>query len=278
MDDSAPIPKSAWLPLTPQGVAAFASATSGRLLFVQFLFAVAAAATVGWFLNWAWTPTIRDAIKVLPDESRIHQGRLEWPGPSPTVLAEGRFIGFAVDLDHRGEATASSDIVVELGGTDWQVTSLLGALDLPGLLNTTYPQAYTIALNQKELGPWWGAREPFIIALSMGATGLILIVFWTLLALLYAPFVRLAAFYANRVVTLPGCWRLAGAALMPGALFMSAAMVFYGLEAFDLMRLALAFGMHLVVGWFYLIAATACLPRNPAITPAAANPFTPDPS
>lgn len=277
MNVSALMPKTAWLPLTPRGVAAFASASSGRVLFVQFLFALAGAATVGWFFRSAWIPTVRDAIEALPAESRITQGTLEWPGKSPAVLAEGRFIGFVVDLEHRGEAVASSDILVELGKKDWHVSSLLGALHLPGVLDTTYPAGYTIALNRDELGPWWGAREPFIIAIAMGLSGLSLMCSWLMLAMLYAPLVWLAAFYGNRMANLRGCWRLAGAALMPGALFMSAAIVFYGLGAFDLLRLALAFGMHFIVGWFYLFASTACLPRNSGTLPAGANPFVTEP-
>jgi hypothetical protein len=273
MDVVALITKSAWLPLTPRGVAAFASASGGRLRLVQLVFAVASSVAVGWFLNWAWAPTIREAIQALPDQSSIRAGRLEWTGASPTVLAEGRFIGFTVDLEHRGLASTSSDIVVELGATDWQISSLLGALDVPGLWDTTYPRNYSIALNKQELGPWWGAREPILIAASMGATVLLLMLSWMVLAALYLPFVRLGAFYSNRLVTLSGCWRLAGAALMPGAMFLSAAIVLYGLEAFNLLRLALAFAMHLVVGWVYAAAATVCLPRIHTVPPAGTNPF-----
>jgi len=189
------------------------------------------------------------------------------------VLAQGRFIGFVVDLEHRGGATVTSDIFVELGKNHWQVSSLLGALHLPDGLETAYPQGYTIALNRDEVGPWWAAREPFIIAIAMGLSALLLLLSWGVLATLYAPLVWLLAFFGNRAANLRGGWRLAGAALMPGALFMSASMVFYGLGAFDLMRLGLAFGMHLVIGWFYLVASTLCLPRQPDILSAGANPF-----
>jgi hypothetical protein len=277
MNVSALTPKTAWLPLTPQGVAAFARASSGRLLLVQFLFALAGAAAVGWFLSSAWTPTIRDAIKAMPAESRITHGTLVWAGSSPTVLAEGRFISFAVNLEHGGETATSSDVTVELGNNDWHVSSLLGALHLPAGLDTTYPQGYTVPLNRDELGPWWGAREPFIIAMAMGASALFLLLSWTVLAMLYAPLMWLAAFYGNRKANLGGCWRLSGAALMPGALFMSASIVIYGLGAFDLLRLALAFGMHFIIDGFYLFASTACLPRQPGTLPAGANPFASKP-
>jgi hypothetical protein len=278
MNISALMPKTAWLPLTPRGVAAFASASPRRLLFVQFLFALAGAAAIGWFLSSAWTPIIQDAIKALPTQSRITHGTLEWPGDSPVILAESRFLSFVVDLEHGGAATLSSDVIVELGKNDWRASSFLGALDLPGVLDTAYPPNYTIALNRDELGPWWNAREPFIIAIAMGLCGLFLLFSWAVLAAVYAPFAWLAGFYANRVVTLRGCWQLAGAALMPGVLFMTASTFFYGLRAFDLLRLALAFGMHFIIGWFYLFASVACLPRHPETQPAGTNPFNAPPS
>lgn len=278
MNAPATTTKTAWLPLTPQGVAAFASATSNCLMLVQFIFALAGAVTAGWFLSSAWMPTIRDAIKLLPAGAQISQGTLAWPGESPTVLAQARFIGFVVDLEHRGEATVSSDIIVELGQHGWQVSSLLGALHLPDGLETAYPQGYTIALNRDDVGPWWDAREPFIIAIAMGLSALLLLLSWGVLATLYAPLVWLLAFFGNRAANLRGCWRLAGAALMPGALFMSASIVFYGLGAFDLLRLGLAFGMHFVIGWFYLVASTLCLPRQPGDLPGGVIPFHSKPS
>lgn len=278
MNAPARMTKYAWLPLTPQGVAAFASATSNRLMLVQFIFALAGAATAGWFVSSAWMPTIRDAIKVLPAGAQISQGALTWPGESPAVLAQGRFIGFVVDLEPRGGATLSSDIIVEFGTNHWQVSSLLGALHLPDGLETAYPQGYTIALNRDDVGPWWDAREPFIIAIAMGLGALFLLLSWGVLATLYSPLVWLLAFFGNRAANLRGSWRLAGAALMPGALFVSASIVFYGLGAFDLLRLGLAFGMHFVIGWFYLVASTLCLPRQPGIPPIGANPFDSKPS
>lgn len=271
------IPKTAWQPLTPRGVAAFASATTNRLMLVQFLCALAGAVAAGWLVNWAWIPPIRAAIAALPAESNITRGELQWPTNSPFLLADDRFLCVAVDLDHVGKTVTSSDLLLEFGRNDWRISSVLGALDLPSMMNTRYPPGYTVALNRNELAPWWGAREPFIIALVMGLTALLLMTSWVVLATVYAPLVWLGAFYANRMVTLGGCWRLAGAALLPGALFMFTAMVFYGLGAFDLLRLTLAFGMHVVVSWFYLVAGTICLPRHPAVPPPGANPFATEP-
>jgi hypothetical protein len=277
MNVSAFIYKTAWLPLTPRGVAAFATAKTRRLLLVQFVFAVLACSVVGWFLDSQVAPTLRSAIESLPDKSQISSGVLAWPtnAPQPALLAEGRVLSVAVDLDQTGAATSSSDLRLQLGRSDWQVASFFGVLHVPGLLDTSYPLEYTVALNRADLLPWWGAREPYLLGIVIVVTGVCLFLSWWVLAVLYAPFVWLGAFYGNRVITLAGCWRLAGAALMPGAVFMVTAIALYGLGAFDLMRLALAWGMHLVTGWFYLVVSTAALPRLPSVSAPGENPFVP---
>jgi len=275
MNVSAFIPKSAWLPLTPQGVAAFAAATLNRLLLVQFIFALVGAGTVGWFLSTTWAPEIREAIDALPANSRISRGTLQWTGKEPALIAEGRFLGFGVDMDHTGTVNASSHVLVEFGRNDWRISSVFGLLHLPWLLDTTYPRNYSMALNRTELAPWWGAREPFLIASAMGLTVLFLMLSWAALATLYSVPVWLVAFFGNRGADWKGCWRLAGASLMPGALFMSASILFYGLGAFDLLRLGLAFAMHFVIGWFYLFLSAAVLPRSSEEAPAGGNPFAP---
>lgn len=269
--------KTAWLPLTPRGVAAFATARFRRLFWVQFVFAVLASAAVGWFLHAAVAPTFRAAIEALPDNSQIATGVLMWPTntPQPALLAEGRVISVVVDLDQTGRVASSADLKLQLGRTDWQLASFFGALHAPGLLDTTYPLAYTVSLNRADLLPWWGAREPFLIGLVMVGMVVYLFASWWTLATLYAPLVWLGAFFGNRDVNLPGCWRIASAALMPGAVFLTAAIVFYGLGAFQLPQLLLAVAMHLVVGWFYLVVSVMAVPRLAAAPVPGENPFKP---
>src|SRR5512140_1083235 len=94
----------AWQPLTPRGVAAFADVSLGRLLPVQLVVALIVAGTGVWFLHTAWFPVITTAIRLLPDRGQIQAGRLDWQEPSPSVLAQGRFLAFVVDLRHEGTA------------------------------------------------------------------------------------------------------------------------------------------------------------------------------
>ena len=87
MDDS---PPTAWEPLTPLGVAAFARAPLRRLLLVQFIVALLVGGTVVWLLRDAYFPTISAAIAQLPAEGEIRSGQMDWRGESPQLLAEGQ--------------------------------------------------------------------------------------------------------------------------------------------------------------------------------------------
>jgi hypothetical protein len=256
----------AWQPLTVRGVAAFARAPLGRLLIVQLIVALLAAGTVVWFLHRAWFPVISEAIRQLPLQGELRSGRLDWPGPTPARLAEGRFLALVVDLDHAGEARSPAHVQVEFGRTDYLVFSLLG------YVQGAYPQGWAVAFNRTELGPWWGAWAPAILALAAGLVVVGLMVTWACLATVYSLPVWLVGFFANRDLGLWGSWRLAGAALMPGALFMCAVVILYGCGALDLVRLAAAAALHLVMAWVYLLISPWCLPRHSAAA-VKANPF-----
>jgi hypothetical protein len=67
---------------------------------------------------------------------------------------------------------------------------------------------------------------------------------------------------------------LAGAALMPGALLLAAAISFYDFGSLDLVALGLAFGAHFVLGWIYLFLSLLFLPRMNS-TASKDNPFSP---
>jgi len=266
MDSSVGQPPVAWQPLTLGGVAAFARASLGRLLLVQLIVALLAAGTILWFLNKAWFPKIAEAIHQLPPHSALQAGRLDWQGPTPARLAEGRFLALVVDLDHSGEARSPAHVEVEFGRTDCRVYTLFG------YVQWAYPPDRAVALDRAELGPWWGAWAPAILAIVEGAVVVGLMSSWACLATVYFIPAWLVGFFANRDLSLRGSWRLAGAALLPGALFMAAVIVLYGCGALDLVRLAVAAGVHWVIGWVYLFASLGCLPRHPAAE-VKANPF-----
>lgn len=269
MDTPAPRQPFVWQPLTPRGVAGFARASWGRLLVVQFIVALLAAGVVVWFLHARWWPVVSAAIQQLPDTGQIRSQRLEWSGTSPAALASNRFLGLVVDLKHEGSIRSAAHVQVEFGQADAKITSLLGFVLM------SYPAHWTIAFNRTDLVPWWGAWSPMILALTAGGVVLALMLSWTVLAALYCAPVWLVGFFANRDLDARGSWKLAGAALIPGALFLSLALVLYGMGVLDPVRLMLAGVVHFVLGWVYCLISPLFTPRLHGAEAAKANPFAP---
>lgn len=272
MPPSALTPRFAWLPLTPRGVAAFARARLRRLVFVQLLVALVAVAAAGWMTRTAFLPGWRAALQAMPAGARFEQGRLVWPGPDPVLLAETPFLSVEVDLRHAGRLSPAADVNLQFGEHDWRIASVLGALDVAAL-DTRYPAHWNFPLDHATAEPWWAAREPFLLPGFIVLAGAALMAAWWLLAALFAPVAWMAGLYANRDLSWSGSWRLAAAALLPGALLMSAALALYGLRVFDLGRLGLAFALHLALGWIYLVVSPVFLPRLSKAPRAGANPF-----
>ncbi len=255
-----------WEPLTMGGVAGFGGASLGRLLLVQAVVAMMVAASVVWFLQRAWFPTIGEAIRRLPIEGEIRSGRLDWREQTAVRLGEGRFLGLTVDLEHSGAARMPAHVQVEFGRSDVRIISLFGYVGLG------YPKGWVVAFNREELEPRWGAWAPAILAITAVLVVSGLMAIWGLLATLYSVPAWLVGFYADREVSLGGSWRLAGAALMPGALFMSGAILLYGLGVLDVVHLVVAGGAHLVIGWIYVVVSPFYLPRQGG-GEVARNPF-----
>ena len=258
-------PSFAWEPLTPRGVAAFARASFERLFVVQGIFALLAAAAVVWVLADGIFPVIGDAIEELPDAGALHGGKLDWRDDSPLMLAEGKILAISVDLEHGGVLRSPADFQFEFGRTSLRVFSLFGESYVD------YPNGYYVAANRPEARPAWGAWSPDILGLAAIGTFFGLLITWAVLATVYGPVVWLLCFFANRDLSLFASWRLAGAALMPGAALLSLSLVIYELGGFDLVQLCFAFGMHLVIGWVYLFVAPLFL--NRALPAEKKNPF-----
>lgn len=267
--DAPPIERKpfAWQPLTRRGVVALARSSWGRLFVVQLMVALLTTATVIWFLQQAWFPIVRHAIDHLPAEGAIQFGVLDWHGEPSQLLAEGPFLAFAVDLQHRGEARSPAHLSVEFGSRETRIFSLFGFYTVP------YSKTWSMPFNRPELLPWWGAWEPAILGIVALAVPTTLILCWLVLATLYTLPAWLVAFFADRDLGLGECWRLAGAALMPGALFLTAVLLFYGLGVLDLLHLVLAAALHFVIGWVYLFASPFSAPLS--TQEARKNPFTP---
>ncbi|MGA2242615.1 MAG: hypothetical protein ABSH11_11375 [Verrucomicrobiota bacterium] len=258
----------AWEPLTPRGVAAFAHARLSRLLLVQFVVASLAAAAVVWFLSDGCFPTVRAAIRHLPATGTIRSGRLDWSSHLPQILAEGRFLAFIVDPNHSGQIHSPADVQFEFGRETLRVFSLLGYAEW------NYPSDWIIAFNRTELEPLWGAWEPEWLAITVLAVVAGLMLLWAALATVYFLPAWLIGFFANRNLSFRGSWKLAGAALMPGALLLTAAVVLYDFAALDLVQFCFIFSAHFALGWVYLFLGQLFLPRIDSAPPKG-NPFVP---
>ncbi len=267
MDSLADSPPTAWLPLTPRGVAAFARTSFSRLWLVQIVSAMLVAGTVAWVLNACWFPVISAAVEHLPQTGAIRAGRLECGGDPVQPLAESRFIAFAIDLQHAGQARSPSQIQFELGQSGLRIYSVFGLAEVP------YPISLAVPFNFQQLKPWWGAWAPILLGIAAFGTVLALLLSWTILATVYCLAVWLLGLYLNRDLTLRGSWLTAGAALMPGSLVMAAAIAGYGLGELDLIRLLAGWCFHLVLGWAYLILGATAAPKIAPVMAIRENPF-----
>ena len=248
-------PAFAWEPVTPRGVAAFARASLERLLVVQSIVALLAAAAVVWVLSDGIFPVVSSAIRQLPDQGEIRAGRLDWHDESPLLLAEDNLIAISVDLEHGGALRSPADFQFEFGKTSVRIFSLFGETECD------YPPEYIIAANQRDAKPAWGAWSPDVLALVAIGTFVGLLLLWAVLATLYCLPVWIISFFSNRDLSLWASWKLAGGALMPGALLLTASLPLYELGMFDVVQFCFAFGMHLVVGWIYLFVSPMFLKR-----------------
>jgi len=261
-------PQPAWQPLTPRGVAAFAHAPLRRLLLVQFLVAMLVAGAVAWLLADGYFPIFTKAIAQCPAVGEVRRSQLHWPGESPVLLAENKFLALSVDLEQTGSVRSVAHVQFEFGRTNWFARSLLGYAEL------NYPAGWIAAANRETLEPLWGAWRPAVLVGAMGLVLVGLLVSWAFLATLYAGPVWVWGFFLNRDLDARGSWRLSGAALLPGALLMVGAISFYALGWMDLVQMAFVYGAHLVLGWGYLLVSPFFVPRVGAGGKRVGNPFT----
>lgn len=262
----------AWQPLTFGGVAAFADAPFARLVLVASVVALLVTSSVLRLALTVWEPTAAIAITRLPPEGAIDNGRLVWPHGRALVLADNAFVSVTVTPEGAPPAAQSADVQFEFRPTSLEVSSLLGSVELP------YPPGYLIALNRTELEALWGAWRPHLLLGVVLAAFLGQWVLWCSLATLLALPVRLYARILDRRATLVGCWKLAVAALLAGAIVMSVAVLGYSLRRVSLGELLLVNGLHLLVNAAFLLISPLRLPSLADASPFAQDDPEPHPA
>ena len=264
-------PLSAWEPVTPRGVAAFAYASLGRLCAVQLVVALLAAIAIAGFLKTNWFPVVREAIRQLPEGGEVRNRQLIWRGAAQIRLAESGFLALSVNLNDNGAMSGAADVQIEFRKKQMRCRSLLGFLPMD------YPIGWIIAVDRNSLEPWWGAWELPILVGVLVITVAALFLSWALLATLYFPALYCLSYLRDRELTWAGSWRVAGAALMPGALFFTLGIVIYSLRGIGLVHLGVIFLLHLVIGWVYVFVGPLFLRRSAKVLSTGKNPFAPAP-
>jgi len=243
-------------PVTPRGVAAFAGAKFRWLFLLQMIVALLGTLTVICFLHGSCFPVIRAAIQKLPAAGEIHDGELDWRGSQPQMLAEGNFLAIDVDLDHSGQIrSTTADVQIEFGRDSIRILSLLGYVEL------FYPPDRFAPFNRPELEPLWGAWSAEILFIAAAATFLGLLLSWWLLATIYFMPVWLLGFFTNRSLNFRASWKLSAAALLPGALLLTAGILLYDFGFLKLVSFGFVFAAHFVLGWIYAFVSLLFVPR-----------------
>lgn len=269
--------RPAWLPFTFGRVASFANASMDRLALVQLIMALAIGATVLRFVERRYAPVIAAAIQNMPEDAVLRNGVLV--GATHGTLAVGEFLSLAVDLDE-GPLGQVGDVQLELHRGYFAVCPMYRAL--AGVGELRYPPG-EIPMGRTDLQARWEAWRPMLYAGLVAGVAAGLMLTWAVLAALYAIPARLGAFFSDRELGLGQCWKVASAALMPGAALMEAALLLYGARRADLIGLSILAAAHLVAGWIYLAGGVWRSPRKKLIAktkeaPESAKPAQQEPS
>jgi hypothetical protein len=250
-------------------VAAFAGAPWRRLFLAQTLTALLFAAGAVWFLGHCYAPVIAEEIQKMPEGAGLTNGQL---AGIPGVQSETKFLSIAVAAEEDTELDHSADLEIVLRQDHVEVSSSLSSA--LGSLEFGYNNQSALDLSRSHLEPLWGAWRPVLLVAAGLAVAVCLLLLWVVLAWIYAPAAKLIAWFCDRQLTWPGAWRLACAALLPGALLLALGLVLYGSQMADIFGLGYFGTVHLLVGWVYLLAAPAFAPRLSSAR-INSNPFQP---
>ncbi len=244
-------------PLSFGGVAAFSQAPWRRLFLAQALAALLCAASAVWFLGHCYAPVITQEIQKMPEGAGLAGGQLA--GLPGMAISENKFLSLAITADDAADLDQSADVQIALRRDHLEISSLLSSA--LGSLEFDYGNQSALDLSRSRLEPWWGAWRPVVLVGAGLAVAVWLLLLWATLAWIYSPAAKLVAWFCDRRLSWPGAWRLACAALLPGAVLLALGLLFYGWQMVDIFGLGYFWTVHLLVGWVYVLAAPAFAPR-----------------
>jgi hypothetical protein len=238
-------------------VAAFALHRWRRVFLAQALTAVLFASAAVWFLGKCCAPVITLEVQKMPEGACLTNGRLA--GFPATLASESKFLSITIATDEDADLDQSADLQIALRRDHADISSLLSSA--LGSVEFSYSGLSGLDLSRSVLDPWWGAWRPVLLAAAGLAVAVALLLVWSALAWICTPAAKLAAWFFDCQLSWPGAWRLACAALLPGAVLLASGVVLYGSEMVDVFVLGYFGIVHFLVGWVFLVAAPAFLPR-----------------
>jgi hypothetical protein len=254
--EAAPAAAAAWQPFTFGGVAAFAGARLTRLLAIELATAILVAASAVWLLHRAYCPILLQAIQKMPETARVASGTLQ--GVPDALIAESQFLAIAVAPRASGEIGQDADLQIQLRQND----VCAGSVFWPDWgWDLEYGPGTSLNLARSNLEPWWSAWQPVLLAGAGLGFILTLLLLWAVLAAMYMAPAKFIAWVADRFLTWGGAWRLASAALLPGAMVLAGAMILYGLSVIDLVGLSFFAAVQMMIGWIYLVGGSCKVTR-----------------
>jgi hypothetical protein len=262
-------PPAAWQPLTFGGVAAFASAGLGRLLLLALLASAIFGGGLVWLIARDYCPVVLQAIQKMPESARVVNGKLQ--GVTNGLSSETKLLAIAVTPESASEIGQGADVQFQVRQTDFCVSSIFRP---DWGLEFDYDRRAALNLGRSALEPWWSAWQPVLLAGAGVATVVAILASWVVLAAIYMAPAKFAAWFADRNLSWTGAWRVCFAAMTPGSLLMTFAVLLYGWQAIDLVKLSFFWLAHLVIGWIYVGGGVWARPRLfPRLTER--NPFAP---
>lgn len=262
----------AWHPFTGHGVAAFAFTGFFRLFSFQMTAALGIAGVVVWALHQTWFPVIHRALPQLPEAAAISSGSLSWPGYQPQRLAQNPWLDIVVSPNPNLLSPAlgqTADLQLEFLPTRFRIDGVLGQFSRP------YPPIAQIDLGRlSAIAAWeaWRLTTSVFIGCSV-ALGLPLA--WWFLSSIYCIPSWILARSLSRPVGIAAVWRMAGAALLVGALLSTASIAAYAIGMVRLPGFLLSQILHIPVGLIWLGWGILRLPSGSRPRKTDANPFRP---
>lgn len=251
-------------PLTPRGIATYATADRIFFTFTLALFAIICSVAVCIMMKRCLIQPINAAVERLPQQGCIANGRLEWFTNETTILIETRSLSIHVNPTDEEPIADGADLQIVFAKDKLLLRSLLGWLAIP------YPKMFYFPLNLKELWTSWGAYKNSIIPAVFVISVFSLLLVWWMLAWIYSIPVSLIANILKRKVDAVGVFRISVMSQMLAAGIMAAGIVFYAYARIDLTTLCIIFAIHLPFAWIYLAITPFFLPKIPDET---YNPF-----